>query len=107
MPWRVEPTRDGRRPIEEPLKAALCRQWIVVANLGASAFSWSQGTRSLISTMSPGHLEDILRPYYRPYYLHFVLVELDRATAQGFDILMQAVTTRLELLERNHFQHFL
>ncbi len=48
--------------------------------------SWSQGTRSLISVMSAGHLE---------------------ATAQGFDILRQAVTTRLDLLERNHFQHFL
>jgi hypothetical protein len=36
-----------------------------------------------------------------------VLVELDRAAAQGLDILIQAVATHLELLERYHFEHFL
>jgi hypothetical protein len=36
-----------------------------------------------------------------------VLVELDRESVQGLDILMQAVATRLELLERYHFENFL
>ena len=54
--------------------------------------------------MSAGHLDDILRSApQRPVLV--VLVELDRATAQDLDILMQAVTTRLEFLERYHFQH--
>ncbi len=35
------------------------------------------------------------------YYRHIVLVELDRATTQDFDILMEAVTTRFEILKLN------
>jgi hypothetical protein len=36
-----------------------------------------------------------------------VLIELDRATEQGFDVLMEAVVAHLELLEIYHFHHLL
>jgi hypothetical protein len=60
-------------------------------------FSWSQGTRSLISGMRAGHLDDILRSTPQTAWLSD-LVKLDRAAAQGFDILMQAVSTCLRSL---------
>jgi hypothetical protein len=65
--------------------------------------------KSRYKVLDLGHESSALEGHLAqcPYYCHIVLVDLDRATAQGFDILMQVVTTRLELLERNHFQHFL
>ncbi len=41
------------------------------------------------------------------FYTTKMLVLTVRAATQGLDILMQAVVTRLKLLECYHFQHFL
>ena len=68
----------------------------VLLNTDIADNEQKQGTKPMISVISSGHLNDILWSLPRPCYV--VLIGFDRTTVYCFDILIQTVTTGLELL---------